>query len=359
MSGIRLDHVCKSFGRTVAVDDVTLTVEPGELFLLLGPSGCGKTTLLRLLAGFCRADRGTIHFGQRPIDPVPARLRNTGMVFQNYALWPHMTVSQNVAFGLDVRRVPRAERRQRVAEALDLVRMAGYDKRYPTQLSGGQQQRIALARALVIQPDILLLDEPLSNLDARLRVAMREEIRRIHDQTRVTTVYVTHDQKEALSLADRIAVMRDGRVVQVDTPETVYHRPGSTFVAQFVGETNLIEGRVVGRGDGGAWRVETAVGELTVATAETAPPEEHDVVCSIRPEALRVAGDDDTTQPNRLHVQVEREVFLGETRYLRLAVGAVHLDMLALGTRTGTACGTSLTVSVAPTDIVLLPGQPE
>jgi len=260
-----------------------------------------------------------------------------------------------VAFGLDVRRVPRAERRQRVAEALDLVRMTGYDKRYPTQLSGGQQQRVALARALVIQPDILLLDEPLSNLDARLRVTMREEIRRIHDQTRVTTVYVTHDQKEALSLADRMAVLNDGRVVQVGTPTEIYHRPTSRFVARFVGETNLVEGTVIGGEPGGPLRVGTPLGALMVRPGETVPERGAKVVCSIRPEALRPAGPERTAELNHFDAEVQREVFGGETRFLRLKVGTEQLDMLALGAHPEAPPGTTLAIALAPSDVVLLP----
>src|SRR5215204_691331 len=244
---VRIANISKSFGQTPALRDVSLEVEPHELFFLLGPSGCGKTTLLRLIAGFYEPDAGQLFFGDQPINGVPPHRRNTGMVFQNYALWPHMTVAQNVAYGLDVRAVAADEKKRRVAEALEIVQMQPYAQRFPNQLSGGQQQRVALARALVIRPAVLLLDAPLSNLDARLRLEMREEIRRIHSQTRITTIYVTHDQKEALSLASRLAVLRDGLVEQIGDPRSVYRNPKNQFVADFIGETNWLSGLVTSR----------------------------------------------------------------------------------------------------------------
>ena len=212
---IRLDHIVKTFDATRAVDDVCLKIAEGELFFLLGPSGCGKTTCLRIIAGFYQPDAGQLMFGDRVMNGVPPHKRNTGMVFQNYALWPHMTVSENIAYGLILRRVDKATRAKRVAEALEMVQMSEYADRPVNKLSGGQQQRIALARALVIEPDVLLLDEPLSNLDAQLRLEMRHEIKQIHSRTGTTAVYVTHDQAEALSLADRMAIMKDGEIVQV------------------------------------------------------------------------------------------------------------------------------------------------
>ncbi|HID07008.1 MAG TPA: ABC transporter ATP-binding protein, partial [Armatimonadetes bacterium] len=225
MVGVKLKDVTKRFGTTIAVNTVSLDVNRGELFFLLGPSGCGKTTLLRLIAGFVEPDAGEIWFDGRLMNNVPAHLRNAAMVFQNYALFPHMTVWENVAYGLRLRNLSKREQAERIRWALELVRMSEFKDRYPGQLSGGQQQRIALARALIVQPDVLLLDEPLSNLDARLRAEMRREIKRIHRQLRITTIYVTHDQKEALSMADRIAVMRNGCVEQVGTPRELYYHP--------------------------------------------------------------------------------------------------------------------------------------
>jgi len=241
---IRIGGVIKRFGGVTAVDRADLTVEDGELFTLLGPSGCGKTTLLRLLAGFYQPDVGEIRFGERRVNGLPPHARNIGMVFQNYALWPHMTVQANVAYGLRFRKLAAAEIKTRAAEGLRKVNLIGLESRYPGQLSGGQQQRVALARALVLNPDILLLDEPLSNLDAKIRVQVRTEIKKLQRELQITTIYVTHDQEEALSLSDRVAVMRDGRVLQVGIPRELYERPRTRFVADFVGTNNLVPGEV-------------------------------------------------------------------------------------------------------------------
>jgi iron(III) transport system ATP-binding protein len=236
---IELRDLSKNFGPQRVVDRVSLTLYSGELFFLLGPSGCGKTTLLRMVAGFYEPDAGTIRFGERTMNGVPPQDRNTALVFQNYALWPHLTVFENVAYGLRLRQVPEPELTRRVEEALAQTRIAPCRDRKPGALSGGQQQRVALARALVVRPDLLLLDEPLSNLDARLRVEMREEIARLHCETGRTALYVTHDQEEALSIADRIAVINQGRVEQVGTPFEIYERPATAFVAAFMGEMNF------------------------------------------------------------------------------------------------------------------------
>jgi ABC-type Fe3+/spermidine/putrescine transport system ATPase subunit len=253
---LRLVEVTKHFGPTVAVDRVSLEIEEGSFFTLLGPSGCGKTTLLRVVAGFHLPDRGEVYLRERRITHVPPHLRGTAMVFQEYALFPHMTVEENVAYGLRMRRVPAAEARTRVARVLELVGLVGQERKYPHQLSGGQQQRVALARALVVEPEVLLLDEPLSNLDAKLRVRVREELRELQRRLGQTTVYVTHDQEEALALSDRIAVMNTGRVLQVGTPEEIYLRPKNRFVADFVGLANFLEGYWVRRprGAGLCWR---------------------------------------------------------------------------------------------------------
>jgi ABC-type Fe3+/spermidine/putrescine transport system ATPase subunit len=246
---ITLDDVVKRFGDTTAVDGATLAIEDGELFTLLGPSGCGKTTLLRLIAGFYRPpDAGVIRFGERRVDRLPPHQRNIGMVFQNYALWPHMTVRANISYGLRLRKLAAGEIAARLERGLRQVNLLGLEDRYPGQLSGGQQQRVALARALVLNPDILLLDEPLSNLDAKIRVQVRGEIRRLQQSLGITTVYVTHDQEEALSLSDRVAVMREGRIQQVASPKALYERPVNRFVADFVGTNNFIPGVCQGGG---------------------------------------------------------------------------------------------------------------
>lgn len=237
---IQLDSIVKRFENTLALDHISLDIQPGELFFLLGPSGCGKTTLLRHIAGFYTPDEGAVRIGGEDVTRLPPHKRDTGMVFQSYALWPHMTLAENVAFGLQMRNVPKREMADRVHEALSIVKMEERANARPNQLSGGQQQRVALARALVVRPRCLLLDEPLSNLDAKLRLEMRIEIRRICKQAGLTSIYVTHDQKEALSIADRLAVLRAGRVEQVGTPLEVFRKPVNQFVASFIGETNFL-----------------------------------------------------------------------------------------------------------------------
>src|ERR1700737_4194181 len=252
MSGIKITQLRKVYGESVALHDIDLEVKNGEVMALLGPSGCGKTTTLQLLAGFLKPDGGEIRVGDRggltSHSVVPPERRNMSLIFQSYAVWPHKTVRENVAFGLEVRRVAGPEKKRRVDRSLATVRLDKLADRYPAELSGGQQQRVALARAMVVEPDILLLDEPLSNLDANLREEMRFEVRRLHDETGITMVYVTHDQAEAMVTADRIAVMNLGRVEQVATPYEVYQRPTTQFVAAFIGRTNTLTGKVVSKG---------------------------------------------------------------------------------------------------------------
>ncbi len=240
MARVDLQHICKRYPEVTALDDVDIVIESGEFFTLLGPSGCGKTTLLRTIAGFNRQDSGRILIGSRPIDEIPPHRRDIGMVYQDYAIFPHMTVAANVGFGLKTRRRPSQEIAERVARALDLVQLRGQAERMPHQLSGGQQQRVALARALVINPQILLMDEPLSNLDAKLRVELRDDIRDLQQALRITTVYVTHDQEEALAISDRVCVMQGGRVHQIGNPQEIYARPATLFVAAFVGLMNML-----------------------------------------------------------------------------------------------------------------------
>jgi len=308
--GITIEGLVKRFGSTVAVDHIDLTIAPGQLYFLLGPSGCGKTTLLRMIAGLTDPSGGRIRFGERDVTRVAPNKRNAGMVFQSYALWPHMTVRQNVAFGLKVRKVERSERDEKVEQALAAVRMSPYAERKPAQLSGGQQQRVALARALVIQPDVLLLDEPLSNLDAALRLEMRHEIRRLVNQTAITTVYVTHDQAEALSMADSMAVLRDGKVEQIGPPRALYERPGSRFVAGFLGETNILPATVGARRNG-ALILETKAGAIeTTNLPDPAPSEGDHVLCSVRPESMTFG--ENAGRPT-LRGRIAESVFLGAT----------------------------------------------
>jgi iron(III) transport system ATP-binding protein len=349
---VHVRKVGKRFGRVTALDDVSLDIEKGELFFLLGPSGCGKTTLLRTIAGFYEPDGGRIFFDDRDVTDVAPQHRNTGMVFQNYALWPHITVEANVAFGLRVRKVPRSERRQRVAEALATVRMADYARRKPNQLSGGQQQRVALARALVIRPQCLLLDEPLSNLDAKLRLEMRTEIRRLCKEAGLTGIYVTHDQKEALSIADRMAVMFDGRIGQVGTPRALYERPDTAPIADFLGETNFIDARVVAA-SGNARTLDTPLGQLHAATSADAPTSGPCVV-SIRPEA--VSDQVATDSRNRFEARVTNVIYLGDAQQLTLDAGGTTLraTIVQRAGRTPWSTGAQVQLSIDPQDVVVL-----
>ncbi|NJE41789.1 ABC transporter ATP-binding protein [Thermococcus sp. GR6] len=247
MVDVKLENIVKTFGETVALKGIDLHIKAGELFTLLGPSGCGKSTTLRIIAGLDFPDSGTIHFGDEEVTYLPSSKRGAVLVFQNYALWPHMTVFDNVAYGLKLKKLPKEEIRKKVMWALELVKLSGFEDRYPTQLSGGQQQRVAIARALVVEPKVLLLDEPLSNLDAKLRLEMRSEIRRIQRELGITVIYVTHDQEEAMAISDRIAVMNVGTVEQVGTPKEIYESPKTEFVASFMGKTNVIPAKVVER----------------------------------------------------------------------------------------------------------------
>ena len=302
---IRVDHAVKTYdnGNTV-IPDLSLTVENGEFFTLLGPSGCGKTTLLRMIAGFNTLEGGTISFDQKVMNDVPAYKRNIGMVFQNYAIFPHKTVWENVAFGLKLRHVPREELKRRVDEMLELVRMSEYASRAPDKLSGGQQQRVALARAIVIQPDVLLMDEPLSNLDAKLRLEMRSTIREIQHQVGITTMYVTHDQEEALAISDRIAVMKDGVIQQLSDPHTLYVRPANTFVASFIGTSNMLWGTIAFR-DG---RPGVQLGESCFVGMDNLSDQIHDgmpVQIAVRPEEFLPADEG-------LRLHVVNSTFLGQ-----------------------------------------------
>ena len=316
MTAIRLDGVVRTFGSVRAVDNISLAVAEGELFTLLGPSGCGKTTLLRMVAGFSEVERGSIWFGGQRIDQVPAHRRNIGMVFQSYAVFPNLTVEQNVAYGLRARKVGRQDTRDRVAEALALVQMPGHGARWPHELSGGQLQRVAIARSLVIRPAVLLFDEPLSNLDAQLRTHMRVEIRRIQRSLGLTALYVTHDQEEALAISDRIAVLRHGRVEQVGPPEAIYRTPRTAFVAAFMGSANIIPGVVTGF-DGAATTV-TAGGAVFQVRGQAGVPGAK-VLLSVRPETLRPVDGLDAGSP-ALAVRLELREFLGPLLRLHAAL---------------------------------------
>jgi iron(III) transport system ATP-binding protein len=357
MISVTIEDLTKRFGDTTALDRVNLRIEPGEVFFLLGPSGCGKTTLLRHIAGFYVPDSGRVLFDDEDVSQLPPHRRNTGMMFQSYALWPHMTVAGNVAFGLEERKVRRPEIQRRVAEALASVRMEGYADRKIHQLSGGQQQRVALARAMVIRPRCILLDEPLSNLDAKLRLEMRGEIRRVCKESGLTAIYVTHDQKEALSISDRMAVLDRGRVAQVGSPREVYRRPRTTLVADFIGETNFIDGVIEGPGAGQeTLRVRTATGlfEGVLGDPSWVPDRAGSVTLSIRPECWQLGGN--ATGTNALAGTVGEAVYLGESAQYQLATSAGPIRIIETNPRSvGLVPGAELRATAAADDVVILP----
>src|SRR6266576_4100680 len=314
---VQVDGVSKRFshrvkGEVYAARDVRLAVAAGEFVTLLGPSGCGKTSTLRMIAGFEQPDEGRIRFGGDDVTRLPANQRNIGFVFQNYALFPHLSVFENVAYGLQVRGQPPSDVAKSVGDVLALVGLAGHEQQFPAQLSGGEQQRVALARAVVIRPRVLLFDEPLSNLDAKLRVQMRHEIHDLQRRLSITTIYVTHDQEEAMAVSDRIAVMNQGSVVQEGTAEDLYHRPAAQFVAQFVGRMNLVAGRVAAIAGGTA--------DITVlGTLISVPLPRRDLALGdpvqiiVRPEAIEIArGGDEKTHSGLLHATIVSRTFLGE-----------------------------------------------
>jgi len=365
MKSITLKNVSKHYGSggslVRAVDEVSLRIEPGELFFLLGPSGCGKTTLLRMIAGLTAPTAGRIGIGERDVTDQPVERRNTALVFQNYALWPHMTVRDNVEFGPKMRGLGRGERRELARRNLERVEMAALAGRKPNQLSGGQQQRVALARALAARPDCLLLDEPLSNLDARLRLHMRQELRGLVKSTGTTGVYVTHDQKEALSMADRIAVMNDGRVVQVGAAEEVYNRPRTRFVADFLGEANFIDGHVTAETDGRV-EVATAVGPMRGLAPAPGSGVGDEVTCCLRPERIGMAGGAGGGSEEgqaRIPARVRSAVYLGEMRQYvcEVAGGAAWRVSVLADARAPIAEGRSVTLIVGPEDVAVLPAE--
>jgi iron(III) transport system ATP-binding protein len=323
-AGVRLESVAKRFGDQWVVCDVSLDIKQGEFFTFLGPSGCGKTTLLRIVAGFVAPDQGTIYLDDQAVNHVPPWRRDIGLVFQNYALWPHLTVFENVAFGLRERKVARAEIARRVAAALAQVDLAGAEKRRPSQLSGGQQQRVALARTLIIQPRVLLLDEPLSNLDAKLRIEMRLELLKLQRDLGLTTIYVTHDQEEALAMSTRIAVMKDGKVIQEGNPRKIYEQPANRFVAAFLGHANLFSGQVISSTDA---YIEVDLGGGVTARASCLPPSTlpqpgEIVFLSVRPEAVDLqepGGASDGV--NQIEGQIVAAAYRGSLVEYEIAAG--------------------------------------
>jgi len=346
MSKVSIYQLKKQFGDAVALEDFSLEIADGELVAFLGPSGCGKTTTLRMIAGFIEPTEGSIHIGETDVTNLPVHKRNTGMVFQRYALFPHMTVAQNVSFGLEMHDVSGKERDSRIASALDMVRMTSFRDRYPRQLSGGQQQRVAIARALAIQPKVFLLDEPLSNLDAKLRIEVREEIRTLQQDLGLTTVFVTHDQEEALAISDRMAIMYNGRVQQVGTPKELYDSPANHFVADFLGRMSFFKGQLSSAGQ----FVSDAGTQIQVQSTQPVGR------VGIRPERITVGS----TQGNEnvLSGVVESSAYLGSLIAIRLRLPGgdalnFHLANNASSSSTAISPGTPLVASFRASDCVL------
>lgn len=309
-TSVRIQNVTKKFGKTTAVSQINLDINSGEFMSLLGPSGCGKTTLLSMVLGILDVTEGTISFNDTRIDYIPMHKRDVGMVFQNYALFPHMTINQNVGFGLQMRKVPKKEVEERVREALEMVQLEHLANRYPKELSGGQQQRVALARALVVRPKVLLLDEPLSNLDAKLRKDMRVQIKRLHQELGITTIYVTHDQEEALSLSTKIAVMSNGVVQQIGTPQDIFLHPKNHFVANFIGYANFMEGKLTGK-DGDTLIFESDKGFTLKVNNNGINKVGEKVILTIKPENIRLVTE--TTFENVIKGKVIVSDYVGNT----------------------------------------------
>lgn len=355
MVSIKLEDITKTFGEVVAVEDVDINIEESELFTLLGPSGCGKTTLLRVIAGFYYPDNGRVFFDDDNITKLPPYKRDTGMVFQNYAIWPHMKIFDNVAFGLRVRKIPPKEIKSRVEEVLEMVRLGGFGDRTPFQLSGGQQQRVALARALVIKPKVLLLDEPLSNLDAKLRLEMRHELISIQKQFGTTTVYVTHDQEEALSISDRIAVMEFGHIQQIGNPREIYEEPQNLFVADFIGSCTFLMG-TISSANRDQLVMKTSfglelIGQSPKKGAKFASGDK--VFAAIRPEDFKVtkpSGD-----VNLIPGKVRSVVFTGRYNDVRADIGGTNLIQAEVDASAIIKRGDELTLYIKQSDTIILP----
>jgi iron(III) transport system ATP-binding protein len=349
--GVRVERVDLSYGDNHVLKSVDLEIRPGEFFAFLGPSGCGKTTLLRLIAGFNRADRGRVLVADRDISDLPPWKRDIGMVFQSYALWPHMTVARNVAFGLEEKRVPRAEIGPRVAAALEMVGLSGLEQRRPAQLSGGQQQRVALARTIAVEPKLLLLDEPLSNLDAKLRIQVRRELRSLQQRLGLTTIFVTHDQEEANTVCDRIAVMNHGFVQQIGTPIELYEHPANLFVANFLGTANILEGRLTG--DGTSRIFETSAGlRLPVWPDQNVPQGARAV---FRPQDVAIVEPGRPAMPDSATVAgtVSWREFLGASvRYgVRVEASEMVVDCPFHAGDALCETGTAVTVAIPPQSV--------
>jgi len=349
---VAIENVALHFGATQVLRDINLKVEPGEFFALLGPSGSGKSTLLRLIAGFNRNQAGRVLIDGRDVSAVPPWQRNVGMVFQNYALWPHMTVAQNIAFGLEERRLPTADIKRRVAAVVELVELNGLEQRRPGQLSGGQQQRVAIARTLAIEPQLLLLDEPLSNLDAKLRLQTRQELKKLQRRLNITTLFVTHDQEEALTTCDRIAVLDQGVIQQVGTPLALFDHPQNRFVSQFIGSTNLFAGQFLA-GDTGPSFASPALGLLALPSVLVAPSQPSEM--AFRPHAVRLCSAEQPALAGHLQLSgvVHHQEFLGAFLRYEVRVGSalVLADQAHVRGQPSLPLGTAVSLLIPATEI--------
>lgn len=359
MIDVELQGVTKTFGKVIAVDDLSVQVKRGEFLTLLGPSGCGKTTTMRIIAGLETPTWGQVFIRNEEVTHLPPYKRDVSLMFQNYALFPHKNIFDNVAFGLKYRKVPEAERRKRVREALELVHLPGIEERYPRQLSGGQQQRIALARALVVNPALLLLDEPLSNLDLKLRERMRVELKQIQEQVGITFIFVTHDQEEALTLSDTVAVMEAGKIVQVGSPREIYEQPRTEFVARFMGQSNILKGQVRQSGPREI-EVETESGlSLTLPVASHIPVGEK-LTLQLRAERVHVYSESAPPEKKLTFPGViDRTIYAGDAvyYYIRLKNGELILAMHPTTGVTPLARGTAVAIGFNAEDCILLRGK--
>ena len=352
---VEIQSVSLAFGATQVLRDISLTIEPGEFFALLGPSGCGKSTLLRLIAGFNQAQSGSVKIDGADITGIPPWNRDIGMVFQNYALWPHMTVAQNVAFGLEERKLPRAEVERKTAAALELVGLSDYGNRRPNQLSGGQQQRVAVARTIAIEPKVLLLDEPLSNLDAKLRVHMRTELLALQRKLGITTIFVTHDQEEALSISDRVAVLDRGVIQQIGTPMDLFDRPRNSFIANFVGTINLLPGKAE-KTTGGVMFDSPIIGKVGLPTDS---PIAGNAEIAFRPHTLSLVTHDGPRAEGKIWIKgrIAHREFLGE--FIRYRIDVQGTDIVAdqshFGGNVEFVPGGEVSVGIEPAQVRLLP----
>ncbi|MFC1713253.1 ABC transporter ATP-binding protein [Candidatus Poribacteria bacterium] len=359
---VRIEHLSKKFGELYAVKDVSLHIRKGDFYTFLGPSGCGKTTLLRMIAGFTIPEEGDIYFGDERVNNTPPWERNVGMVFQSYALWPHMTVFDNIAFGLRERKVPKLSLREKVYAALKMVNLEGMESRRPSQLSGGQQQRVALARTLVIEPRLLLLDEPLSNLDAKLRVQMRNELLRIQRELGITTIYVTHDQEEALAISTQIAVMSEGVIIQQGSPKDIYEAPWNQTVADFVGTSNFLEGEVTKiDGDCAQLKCQDAASLLISwkHSFDEPPAVGMPLILNIRPESVQIskAGPPEVSEANQIRGEIIASIYLGSLVQYEVETNSGHrIRVNSTNPRRNPVLqsGESVSLTFSPHDAVLL-----